>query len=87
MVWYNVGMITQRQALKTMSTNLRRILVERGMTQGDLARSLHTGGTLHSWRMKVSRWCAGDTKPTPADIVNICAAIGVSVDSFLSEKK
>lgn len=80
--------ITDSQSRQIISNNLRQLLHDAGMSQGDLAREMQTDGTsLQSWRMRISRWCNGETLPNPADLVNLSEILDVEIEELLYPKK
>ena len=60
-----------------LGKNLKRIRTEKGITQGDIVRSLGVS------RSFVSNIENGKTNPTLATIAKIANAVGVSVDELL----
>ena len=60
-----------------LGRNLRRIRVEKGMTQGDIVRTLGVS------RSFVSNIESGKTNPTLSTITNLAKALGVSSDELL----
>jgi XRE family transcriptional regulator, regulator of sulfur utilization len=62
---------------KKLGENLKRIRMEKGISQGDIARSLDVS------RGFVSNIENGKTNPTLATIAKLAQAIGVSSDELL----
>ncbi|MFZ2303338.1 MAG: helix-turn-helix transcriptional regulator [Minisyncoccia bacterium] len=60
-----------------LGRNLKRIRAEKGMTQGDIVRTLGVS------RSFVSNIENGNTNPTLSTITNIARALGVSSDELL----
>lgn len=60
-----------------LGSNLKRIREERGMTQGDIVRTLGVS------RSFVSNIENGNTNPTLSTITNLAKALGVSSDELL----
>lgn len=60
-----------------LGENLKRIRVEKGMTQGDIVRTLGVS------RSFVSNIENGKTNPTLSTIANLAKALGVSSDELL----
>jgi transcriptional regulator with XRE-family HTH domain len=82
------NVITDTESREIISDNLRRLLEEAGMSQGDLARELQLeDSTLQSWRMRISRWCNGETLPSPADLVNLAEVFEVKIEELLLPEK
>lgn len=77
--------ITDAESKTIISENLRQVLAESGMSQGDLAREMQLPGTsLQSWRQRICRWCNGETLPTPADLMNLSELLEIEVADLLS---
>ncbi|MES2966596.1 MAG: helix-turn-helix transcriptional regulator [Patescibacteria group bacterium] len=66
----------QSEALK-LGKNLKRIRTEKGISQGDIAKSLEVS------RGFVSNLENGKTNPTLATITKLANAIGVTTDELL----
>jgi len=62
---------------KKLGENIKRIRIEKGMTQGDIFRALKLD------RGYVSSLESGKRNPTLAMIEKIASALGVSVDELL----
>ncbi|PIW96846.1 DNA-binding protein [Candidatus Kaiserbacteria bacterium CG_4_8_14_3_um_filter_38_9] len=60
-----------------LGNNLKRIRTEKGITQGDIAKSLGVS------RGFVSNLENGKTNPTLATITRVAAALGVTTDELL----
>ncbi len=60
-----------------LGRNLKRIRAEKGMTQGDIVRTLGVG------RSFVSNIESGKTNPTLSTITNLAKALGVSSNELL----
>jgi len=60
-----------------LGLNLKRIRTKKGISQGDIARSLEVG------RGFISTIENGKTNPTLATIAKLAKAVGVSVDELL----
>lgn len=60
-----------------LGRNLKRIRAEKGMTQGDIVRTLGVS------RSFVSNIESGKTNPTLSTITNLAKALGVSSDELL----
>lgn len=60
-----------------LGLNLKRIRTKKGISQGDIARSLEVG------RGFISTTENGKTNPTLATIAKLAKAVGVSVDELL----
>lgn len=74
-----------RQAI---STNLRRMLTERGWTQADLIRKIFgESNPTQNQRVLVSRWFTGKTPPDAADLLNLAEAFGVTAEEIARKKK
>lgn len=71
---------------EAISDNLRRMLAERGWTQGDLARKIFKEVDTNE-RMTVSRWITGKTAPSAADLLNLAEALGVTAEDIARKKK
>lgn len=84
----NATVITDDDAREIVSKNLRKILDGLGWSQGDLARRLNIGQkTLVNSRVKVSRWCRGESLPSPADLANISEITGCATDDLLKTSR
>jgi transcriptional regulator with XRE-family HTH domain len=66
----------QKESAK-LGKNLKRIRTEKGITQGDIVRTLGVS------RSFVSNTENGKTNPTLATIAKLAKAVGVSVDELL----
>lgn len=64
-----------------VSTNIKVLRKEKGVTQKELADHLHVTA------QAVSRWEAGDVEPSIDTIVEIAKYFGVSTDELLTEIK
>lgn len=73
-------MLTDEQAVKNLSTNLRRLLADRGMSQAELAR------TIGESEMNVSRYVRGANVPGVGTLARLSEAFGVPADYLLSNK-
>lgn len=62
---------------KKLGDNLRRIRTKKGITQGDIAKSLEVS------RGFVSNLENGKTNPTLATIARVAEALGVTTDELL----
>jgi len=62
---------------KKLGENMKRIRLEKDMTQGDICRKLEVD------RAFISNIESGNTNPTLATITKIAGALGVSVDKLL----
>ena len=62
---------------KRLGNNLKKIRTAKGITQGDISRTLEVG------RGYVSNIENGKTNPTLSTIAKLAKAIGVSVDELL----
>jgi len=60
-----------------LGLNLKRIRTKKGITQGDIARSLEVG------RGFISTIENGKTNPTLATIAKLAKAVGVSIDELI----
>lgn len=60
-----------------LGRNLKRIRAEKGMTQGDIVRTL---GVSRSFISNIEN---GNTNPTLSTITNLAKALGVSSDELL----
>lgn len=81
-------MLNDSDAKQLISAKLREKLDECEWTQGDLARALRDDDkSLVSWRMRVSRWCSGETLPSAADLCNISEVLGCEIDDLLPISK
>ena len=60
-----------------LGKNLKRIRTQKGISQGDIARTLKVG------RSFITNIENGKTNPTLATIANLAKAIGVSTDELL----
>jgi len=66
----------QSESIK-LGLNLKRIRTKKGISQGDIARSLEVG------RGFISTIENGKTNPTLVTIAKLAKAVGVSVDELL----
>ena len=71
---YNVGMKSEAQKL---GQNLKRIRMEKGISQGDIVRSLGID------RAFISNIENGKTNPTLATIAKLAKAVGVSIEELI----
>lgn len=71
-------MITDEQAISNLSSNLRRLLADRGMSQAELARITGDG------EMNVSRYVRGSVMPGAGALARLADALGVPTDRLLS---
>lgn len=69
--------MNQTDYLANFSRNLKGILVDKGMTQADLAR----GSGVSS--QSISKYCKGESLPDLATVADISKVLGVSVDHLL----
>lgn len=60
--------------------NLSRLIVEKGTTQTELAKSLSIA------KSTVSEWCAGNNVPRTKMLNRLCIFFNVDISEFLSEK-
>ncbi len=81
------NVITNDDARDVVSGNLRQLLAEAGWTQVELVRRLNNGEATVAGKMQVSRWCNGDTLPSPADLCNIADALGCTTDRILRKSR
>ena len=79
-------MVDISETREAISNNLRRMLTERGWTQGDIARKIFGEATANQ-RVLVSRWFTGKTAPDAADLLNLAEAFGVTADEIARKKK
>jgi transcriptional regulator with XRE-family HTH domain len=75
-----------KETKQAISDNLRRLLSERGWTQGDLARKIFADVDTAE-RMIVSRWFTGKSPPSAADLLNLAEAFGVTVEDIARKKR
>ena len=71
-------MITDEQAIKNLSGNLRKLLEDRRMSQADLARE--TGDS----EMNVSRYVRGAVMPGAGALARLAEALQVPTDHLLA---
>ena len=71
--------IQNEQARQNIAENLRRILRDRGLTQGSLANM--TGDT----EMMISRVCRGICTPGVGVIARIAESLDVSMDHLMGD--
>ena len=62
---------------KKLGANIKRILVEKDMTQGDICRKLDID------RAYISNVVSGNKNPTLSTITKIAGALDVSIDKLL----
>ena len=77
---YNVArhiLLIMKSESTKLGKNMKRIRTEKGITQGDISRSLKLG------RGYVSNIENGKTNPTLSTITNLAKALGVSTDELL----
>jgi transcriptional regulator with XRE-family HTH domain len=72
--------ITDEQAIKNLSQNLRRMLADREMSQAELARE--TGDS----EMNVSRYVRGAVMPGAGALARLAEALHVPTDHLLSDR-
>ena len=70
-------MWTMKDEAKKLGQNLKRIRTEKGISQGDIVRTL---GMPKSFVSSIEN---GKTNPTLATIVKLAKAVGVSTDELL----
>ena len=79
-LWYNVAIailwIMKTESVK-LGKNMKRIRISKGLTQGDIFRSLGVS------RGFISNIESGKTNPTLSTIAKLAKALGVSVDKLL----
>jgi transcriptional regulator with XRE-family HTH domain len=75
-----------KETKAAISDNLRKLLAERGWTQGDLCRKIFEKVDTPE-RMIVSRWFTGKTAPSAADLLNLAEAFGVTAEDIARKKK
>ena len=79
-LWYNVARailwIMKTESVK-LGKNMKRIRISKGLTQGDIFRSLGVS------RGFISNIESGKTNPTLSTIAKLAKALGVSVDELL----
>ena len=81
-------MLTDKQALKNLATNLAALLKERGWQQVELARRImQEGETVDAASMRVSRYIRGAHMPSGATLANIAEALSVTIDWLLANHK
>lgn len=73
-------MLTDEQAIKNLSQNLKRMLADRAMSQAELARE--TGDS----EMNVSRYVRGAVMPGAGALARLAEALHVPTDHLLSGK-
>lgn len=66
-----------RSESKKLGKNLKRIRIERGVSQGDIARAL---GFSRGFVSKIEN---GKTNPTLTTIAKLAKAVGVSTDKLI----
>lgn len=71
---------------EAISTNLRRMLAERGWSQADLIAKIF-GEVNPNNRVLISRWFTGKTAPDAADLLNLAEAFGVTAEEIARKKK
>ena len=79
-LWYNVARailwIMKTESVK-LGKNMKRIRISKGLTQGDIFRSLRVS------RGFISNIESGKTNPTLSTIAKLAKALGVSSDELL----
>ena len=81
-------MISDKQALENLSTNMAAAIKEREWSQVELARKIrHADETIDAASMRVSRYIRGAHMPSGATLANIAEALDVTVDWLLASHK
>lgn len=60
--------------------NIRRIRIERGLSQEELAQAVGVTGSA------ISRWESGQRQPNIEKLKKLSAALGVTVDELLQDR-
>lgn len=79
-------MVDISETRQAISSNLRRMLAERGWTQGELVRKIF-GEANNNQRVMVNRWFTGKVAPDAADLLNLAEAFGVTAEEIARKKK
>lgn len=69
--------IDMKESAKKLGENMKRIRLEKDMSQGDICRKLEVD------RAFISNIESGNKNPTLATITKIAGALGVSIDELL----
>ena len=64
--------------MSSLSDTLRATIRARGWTQAGVARSLHVSDRT------MSRWCAGETKPSYSDLLAVAALLRVDAADLVA---
>jgi len=79
-LWYNVAraiLLIMKSESTKLGNNMKRIRTKKGISQGDIARTLGLG------RGYISNIENGKTNPTLSTIANLAKALEVSTDELL----
>ena len=72
--------LTDAKAMENLSSNLRRLLADRSMSQAELARITGDG------EMNISRYVRGVVMPGAGALARLAEALSVPTDRLLSGK-
>lgn len=79
------NVLTKDAALANIAANISITLVQKGLSQGDLARAIQDEGeALQATRMRVSRYATGKVMPDAVALSHLAEALEVSTDFLLS---
>ena len=79
-LWYNVAraiLLIMKSESTKLGNNMKRIRTKKGISQGDIARTLGLG------RGYISNIENGKTNPTLSTIANLAKALGVQIEDLI----